>query len=145
MYLVYLATMNHMQDSIFTKIIKGEIPCHKVYEDDKTIAFLTIDPFTEGHTLVVSKLQVDDFEELPDEDYQALFATVKKVARRIKQVYGVRKAITTIMGYEVPHAHVHLMPFASEADFYSALERRADIPAEPDHTKLAGIAEKLKF
>lgn len=134
-----------MEDSVFTKIIKGELPSHKVYEDDKTIAFLTIAPYVEGHTLVVPKLQVDDFDQLPDEDYQALFATVKKVANRIKEVFGVRKAVTLIMGYEVPHAHVHLMPAKSETAFFSAVENRHNIPSEPDHTKLAEIAERLRF
>ncbi len=134
-----------MQDSIFTKIIKGEIPCHKVYEDDKTLAFLTIAPYIEGHTLVIPKTQVDDFERLPDDDYQALFGTVKKVAARIKGVYGVRKAVTVIMGYEVPHAHVHIMPAGSEQDYFTAVENRHAIPSEPDHAKLAEIAEKLRF
>ena len=134
-----------MTDSVFTKIIKGEIPSHKVYEDDKTIAFLTIDPLVEGHTLVVPKVQVDDFEVLPDEDYQALFATVKKLASRLKEVYGVRKAITTIMGYEVPHAHVHIMPFNSEDDFYDAIKHRSERSTEPDHTKLAAVAERIKL
>lgn len=134
-----------MQDSVFTKIIKGELPCDKIYEDDKTIAFLTIQPFVEGHTLVVPKVQVDDFEQLEDEDYQALFATVKKVAERIKEVYGVRKAIVTIMGYEVPHAHVHIMPAQSEEVFFRAIENRASLPTEPDYDQLKKVAERLKF
>jgi histidine triad (HIT) family protein len=107
-----------MQDSVFTKIIKGEIPCHKVYEDDKTIAFLTIGPYIEGH---------------------------KKVAARIKDVYDVRKAVTVIMGYEVPHAHVHIMPATSEDEYFRAIEERHSIPAEPDHAKLAAVAERLRF
>lgn len=134
-----------MQDSIFTKIIKGEIPCHKVYEDDKTIAFLTIGPYVEGHTIVVPKVQIDDFEKLPDEDYQALFSAVQKVSARIKQVFDVRKAVVVIMGYEVPHAHVHLLPADSEQDYFTAVENRHSIPTEPDHTKLAEIAERLRF
>lgn len=134
-----------MQDSIFTKIINGELPSHKIYEDDKTIAFLTIAPYVDGHTLVVPKLQVDDFEQLPDDDYQALFATVKKVAARIKEVYGVRKAITVIMGYEVPHAHVHIMPAASEQAYFEAVENRRSIPENPDHQALAKTAERLRI
>lgn len=134
-----------MQDSIFTKIIKGELPCHKVYEDDKTIAFLTIQPFIEGHTLVVPKNQIDDFDALSPNDYQALFATVQKVATRIKQVFGVKKAIVNILGFEVPHAHVHIMPAHSEAEYFEAVENRASIPKEPDHQKLAEIAERLRF
>lgn len=134
-----------MEDSVFTRIIKGELPSHKIYEDDKTIAFLTIAPYVDGHTLVVPKVQVDDFDQLADDDYQALFATVKKVATRIKDVFQVRKAVTVIMGYEVPHAHVHVMPAASEHDYFIAVENRHNIPSEPDHTKLAEIAERLKI
>lgn len=134
-----------MHDSIFTKIIKGELPSHRVYEDDLTIAFMTIQPFIEGHTLVVPKLQIDDFEKLPDKDYQALFATVKKVAARIKEVYGVKKAIVTIMGYEVPHAHVHVMPAESEKEYYEAIENRDARSSEIDHARLALAAERLSF
>lgn len=134
-----------MQESVYTKIIKGELPSHKVYEDDKTIAFLTIDPLLEGHTLVVPKVQVDDFEALSPEDYQALFQAVKKVAARVKEVYGVRKAIVNIMGYEVPHAHVHVIPADSEESFYEAIQQRGGRSSEPDHEKLASIAERLSF
>lgn len=134
-----------MQDSVFTKIIKGELPCHKVYEDEKTIAFLTIQPYIEGHTLVVPKKQVDDFDALPPEDYQALFETVQKVAKRIKQVYQVPKAIVSILGFEVPHAHVHVMPARNELEYFRAIENRASIPSEPDHNKLAEVAERLRF
>lgn len=74
-----------MGDSIFTKIIKGEIPCHKVYEDDKTLAFLDIHPVTPGHTLVIPKIQIDEFQDLPTEDYRALMDTVQKVAKRQKK------------------------------------------------------------
>lgn len=134
------------EDSVFTKIIKGEIPCHKVYEDDKTIAFLTIDPLIQGHTLVVPKLQIDDFEKLPKADYQALFTAVRKVAARIKEAYGVRKAIVTIMGYEVPHAHVHIMPAHSEIEFYDAIAvHRTGKTEKPSQEALAGVAKRLQF
>lgn len=134
-----------MEPSIFTKIIAGEIPCHKVYEDERTIAFLDIHPLMPGHVLVVPKKQVDDFELLPDEDYQALFATVQKVAKRLKQVYETRKAVTVIMGYEVPHAHVHIMPSSTEVDFYTAIEKRNEQPTEPNHGALAEIAERIQI
>jgi histidine triad (HIT) family protein len=75
-----------MQESIFTKIIKGEIPSHKIYEDDKTFAFLDIHPKTPGHVLVVPKNQVQFAWDLPNEDYAALMSTVKKIALRIKEV-----------------------------------------------------------
>ena len=100
-----------MSDSVFTQIIKGEIPCHKVYEDEKTIAFLTISPVREGHTLVVPKVQVDQYLDLPDEDYEALWQSVKKVATRIREVTGKQRVGVVIKGEEVPHTHVHLIPF----------------------------------
>lgn len=134
-----------MHDSVFTKIIKGEIPCHKIYEDDKTIAFLDINPFIEGHTLVVPKIQIDDFDRLPDEDYRAMFDTVKQVSARIKQIFGSKKAIVNIMGFEVPHAHVHIMPANSEAEYFSAVDHRDQLSVEPNHDKLAQIAERLRF
>lgn len=95
--------------SVFTKIIQGEIPCYKIYEDDKTMAFLDIAPEAEGHTLVVPKLEVDKVYDLPDEDYQAVMATVKKLAKRMEEVLGERMQIK-IVGIDVPHAHVHILP-----------------------------------
>ena len=95
--------------SIFTKIIQGKIPCYKIYEDDKTFAFLDIAPEAEGHTLVVPKLEVDKVYDLPDADYRAVWATVKKLARHYEQVLGERIMIK-VVGIDVPHAHVHLLP-----------------------------------
>ena len=95
--------------SVFTKIIQGEIPCYKIYEDDKTMAFLDIEPEEVGHTLVVPKLEVDKVQDLPDEDYQAVMATVKKLARHYEKILGERIMIK-IVGIDVPHAHVHLLP-----------------------------------
>lgn len=99
-----------MEESVFTKIIKGEIPCYKIYEDDKTLAFLDIHPETPGHTLVIPKVQVDKIYELPDEDYKALLDTVKKLSVHMEKVLGVR-TLWKVIGTDVPHAHVHLMPF----------------------------------
>ncbi len=100
-----------MEESIFTKIIKGEIPAHKLYEDEKTVAFLTIQPVREGHTLVVPKVQVDQYIDLPDEDYDALWHTVKKVAAHLRSITGKERIGVVIKGIDVPHAHVHLIPF----------------------------------
>jgi len=97
-------------ESVFTKIIKGEIPCYKIYEDEKTFAFLDIHPETAGHTLVIPKLQCDKIYELPDEDYKALLDTVKKLSVHMEKVLGVR-TLWKVIGTDVPHAHVHLMPF----------------------------------
>ena len=132
-----------MEESIFTKIIKGDIPCHKIYEDDKTIAFLDIHPLVAGHMLVVPKVQVDDFERLTAEDYQAVFATVHLLAKRLKAVTGARKSIIMVLGFDVPHAHVHILPGNSAHEFYEALENR-DKTEEPDLIALAEMAKKLK-
>lgn len=131
-----------MRDSIFTKIIKGEIPCHKIYEDDRVLAFLDIHPIQPGHTLVVPKAQVDHFDELAKSDYDALFAAVRKIASRQKQVLGRTRACLRVEGFDVPHAHVHIYPCDSPADFYGDKDRSEQ---EPDHETLAKVAEKLAF
>jgi histidine triad (HIT) family protein len=125
------------EETIFTKIIKGEIPSYKVYEDEKTFAFLDIFPKAKGHVLVVPKAQVDKFYDLSDEDYEALFATVKKVARRLEEVFGTR-TLVKIIGTDVPHAHVHLFPF--DPGYIGGRE-----PERASDEELAGIAEKIRF
>jgi histidine triad (HIT) family protein len=130
-----------MEDSVFTKIIKGEIPSHKVYEDELTLAFLDIHPVQAGHTLVVPKKQVEFVWDLPDEDYQAVMATSKKVARRLREALGKRYVGVKVVGVDVPHAHVQLIPFNTVAE-YNAPQ---DMQTEPDHDALAGIAKKLAF
>lgn len=128
-----------MQDSIFTQIIRGDIPCHKVYEDAQTIAFLSINPLCYGHVLVVPKLQVDHIWDLPATEYQATFKTVQLVANRIRAVINPPRVGVKIEGLEVPHAHVHVFPFANAAEF------SAHPTTDPDHQKLAMIAQKLAF
>lgn len=130
-----------MSDSIFTKIIRGEIPSHKIYEDDKTFAFLDIHPKTAGHTLIVPKEQVEFVWDLEDEDYQALMATAKKVANKIRRVMGKPYVGQMIIGVDVPHAHVHVFPFATMEEY----SRRPDMEAEPDHAALSEVAKKLAF
>lgn len=95
--------------SIFTKIINGEIPSYKIYEDDKTLAFLDIHPETKGHVLVVPKKEVDKIYDLEDEDYNALMRTVKQISTHMERVLG-RRTLWKVIGTDVPHAHVHLMP-----------------------------------
>lgn len=130
-----------MEDSIFTKIIKGEIPSHKIYEDEKTLAFLDIHPVTEGHTLVISKIQVEFVWDLPSDDYHAVMETSKKVALHLREITGKPYISERIVGTDVPHAHVQLIPFASTDE----LRHDADMNAEPDHAQLAAVAEKLKL
>ena len=94
--------------SIFSKIIAGEIPCYKIYEDEKTLAFLDIHPETPGHTLVVPKVEVDKLYDLQMEDYLAVMKTVKKLASRMERVLG-RRTLIKVIGTDVHHAHVHLV------------------------------------
>ena len=94
--------------SIFSKIIAGEIPCYKIYEDEKTLAFLDIHPETPGHTLVVPKVEVDKLYDLQMDDYLAVMKTVKKLASRMERVLW-RRTLIKVIGTDVPHAHVHLV------------------------------------
>lgn len=130
-----------MQDSIFTKIIKGEIPSHKVYEDEKTLAFLDIYPIQRGQVVVVPKNQVGFVWDLSDEDYVALMLTVKKVGTKLREVFPAKERVgVMIEGLEVTdHAHVKVFPFS--AGEYRALPTTA----EPDHAELAALAEKLRI
>lgn len=130
-----------MEESVFTKIIKGKIPCHKVYEDDKTLAFLDIHPVQAGHVLVIPKQQIDHLWDLPDEDYMAVMQTCRKVASRMRAVLQPVRVGVQVMGMDVPHAHVHLIPFNNGEEFRA----KPDMSAEPDHTRLADIAKKLAF
>lgn len=128
-----------MEDSIFTKIIKGELPSHKIYEDDKTFVFLDIHPVTRGHTLVIPKKQVEFLWDLDDEIYRAVMATTKKIALHLREVMAVSYVGVQVVGVDVPHAHVQLIPFNNASEYH----RRADMSAEPDHTDLAVLAEQL--
>lgn len=126
-----------MKDCIFCKIIGGEIPAAKVYEDELTIAFLTIEPAQPGHTLVVTKSHVDQFIDLPEKDHRALWDSVKKVAKRLRSVTGKQRVGVVIKGIDVPHAHVHLIPFdagerlkADEKVPFETLEALAEMAAK---------------
>lgn len=95
--------------SVFARIVQGELPCYKIYEDERTLAFLDIEPEAAGHTLVIPKVEVDRVYDLSNEDYMAVMSTVKKLARHMEDVLGQRTMIK-IVGTDVPHAHVHLLP-----------------------------------
>ncbi|MBR2587347.1 HIT domain-containing protein [Candidatus Saccharibacteria bacterium] len=123
-------------DNVFSKIIRGEIPCYKIYEDEKTLAFLDIAPESRGHTLVIPKAEVDKVYELPDEDYRALFETVRKVAARMEKVFGQR-TLMKVVGTDVPHAHVHLMPLDPTWEYGRTLELSEE--------EFREIQEKLRF
>ena len=97
-------------ETIFTKIVKGEIPCYKVAENDRFFAFLDINPLAKGHTLVVPKNATDYIFDIEDEELGAMMVFAKKVAKAIKANYPCQKIGMTVIGLEVPHAHIHLVP-----------------------------------
>jgi len=130
-----------INDSIFTKIINGEIPSHKIYEDDDVFAFLDIHPIVPGHTLVIPKKQVEFIWDLEDEDYERLTLAAKKIALHIRETLGVPYVGEKIVGVDVPHAHIHLVPFTTHEEY----ERVGDQSAEPDHAALAKLADLLNF
>lgn len=129
-----------MKDSVFTKIIKGEIPSFKIYEDEKTIAILDIHPVQPGMVLVITKVQVDNFEELEPADYAALWNTVQKVAQKLRIAFPERKKIAVqVEGLDVPHVHVKLFPFTTAAEFRAV----PDTEKQADSATLKALAERL--
>ena len=128
------------EPSIFTRIINGEIPCHKVYEDDDFIAFLDIHPLHDGHTLVIPKQQIDHIWDLPDDIYADLWVKSKLIATKLQLAIGTKRVGMVVEGFGVPHAHVHLIPIDSPAE----LKKVQNMEEEPDHEKLSNIAERIK-
>jgi histidine triad (HIT) family protein len=129
------------QDSVFTQIIKGELPSYKVYEDEKTIAIIPIHPVAKGHVLVIPKVQIDQLIDLPTEDYQAVMATVQKVGKRMMEVLQPKRVGLQVVGLDVPHVHVHVIAFDTIDQFREMPDQSAPI----DNQKMADLAEKLKF
>jgi histidine triad (HIT) family protein len=110
-------------DTIFTKIIKGEIPCYKVAEDENFLAFLDISPIAKGHTLVVPKVQIDYIFDLDDDTLSAMFRFAKKVAKAMKPNVECAKIGVAVIGLDVPHTHVHLVPISGTGDLDFTNER----------------------
>ena len=102
--------------SIFTRIIQGEIPCYKVAEDDRYFAFLDINPLTEGHTLVVPKKETDYLFDLDDRTLADMIVFAKRIARKLKEKIECKRVAVVVLGLEVPHAHIHLIPIQDEKD-----------------------------
>lgn len=102
--------------TIFTRIIKGEIPCHKVAEDDHFLAFLDIQPLAEGHVLVIPKVEVDYIFDLEDETLAGLMLFAKKIAPAIKKAVPCKRLGVSVIGLEVPHTHIHLIPMNEVGD-----------------------------
>lgn len=130
------------EQSLFTKIINNEIPAHRVYEDDQVIAFLTIHPICDGHTLVVPKKQVDQIWDLDSNDYDYLWGITQKIALHLRDILKVERVGVVVKGFEVPHAHIHLIPvpYDTHIDFDPDPS-----PSVADNDKLAAIANRIHF
>ena len=120
--------------SIFTRIINGEIPSYKVAEDENFLAFLDINPLEKGHTLVVPKKEIDYIFDLDDETLQGMIVFAKKVAGKIKQEIACSRVAVVVLGLEVPHAHIHLIPIKSENDVDFHREKLKLTPEEFEET-----------
>ena len=128
-----------MEDSIFTKIVRGEIPCYKVYEDEQVFSMLDIEPLADGHVLVFPKKQVDLLWDLPDEDYQYLMQIAKKLAHKIQAEFNPLRVGVAVEGFGVPHAHIHLVPLYDK----EVLKLHHGYPVDNSVENLTRIAEKL--
>lgn len=125
--------------SIFTKIINGEIPCHKIAEDDDHFAFLDINPLKTGHVLVIPKQPIDYIFDMAPADYAALNLFAQKVAKGIKSAIPCTKVGVVVIGLEVPHAHIHLIPINSVSDIDFSKEKM-----KPANDELALTANLIK-
>lgn len=125
--------------SIFTRIVRGEIPAPKIYEDDETFAFLDIKPLTKGHTLVIPKQEIDHLDDCPPELYQAIFDTVHKVSNHLKKQLNPKRIALVVHGLEVPHAHVHVIPLYTGEELHLA-DRDQSLMTE---SELQGLAKTL--
>ena len=124
---------------IFSKIAAGEIPSYKCAENDKFYAFLDINPLAEGHTLVIPRREVDHVFDLEDEELAEYQLFAKRVAAAIKKAFPCKKVAQVVLGLEVPHAHIHLIPMNSEADVDFRKEKLSLTPQQFEE-----IAEKIR-
>lgn len=109
--------------SIFSRIVNGEIPCYKIAEDDRFLAFLDVHPLVQGHTLVIPKLEQDYIFDIEDEDYMAFQLFAKKVAKQLKAKIECKRIGVAVIGLEVPHAHIHLIPINTIDDMNFSREK----------------------
>ncbi len=124
--------------TIFSRIIAGEIPCYKVAESDRYFAFLDINPLTKGHTLVIPKCETDYIFDLDDETLSGMMIFAKEVAAKIKGSVECNRVAVMVLGLEVPHAHIHLVPITSESDVDF---RRARVKLSPE--EFSDLAKEL--
>ena len=116
--------------SIFSRIVAGEIPSYKVAENEKYYAFLDIAPLAKGHTLVIPKREVDYFYDLEDDELQEMIVFAKQIAKKIQATTACKKVATVVLGLEVAHAHIHLIPMNSEKDVDFGREKLKLTPEE---------------
>lgn len=128
--------------SIFSKIVAGEIPCYKVAEDERHLAFLDINPMAPGHTLVIPKQEIDYLFDMSDEDYLALELFAKRVAKALKAAMPCARVAEAVLGMEVPHAHIHLVPIQTEADMN--FRNKLSLPGDDMASIAARIATEMK-
>lgn len=125
--------------SIFTKIVRGEIPSYKVAEDGEFLSFLDAMPLVEGHTLVIPKEEIDFIFDLDAEKHQRLWAFAQQVAKKLDKTYPDKRIAVAVVGIEVPHAHIHLVPISEMDDLNFSNKRLKFTPEE-----YTAIAEKIK-
>lgn len=129
--------------SIFSRIVAGEIPCYKVAEDERFFAFLDISPVAKGHTLVIPKKEVDYIFDLDDETYAGLMAFARRVARALEKSIDCKRVGVAVMGLEVPHAHIHLIPITTEGDM-NFFAGKLSLPTEEMATIAATASENFR-
>ena len=128
--------------TVFSKIVAGEIPCHKIAEDSEFFAFLDIHPVATGHTLVIPKEEVDYLFDIDDAKLGRMMAFAKRIARAQEQAIPCKRIGVTVIGLEVPHAHIHLVPITHESDMY--FDRPKGTPTNDElAATAAAIREKL--
>jgi diadenosine tetraphosphate (Ap4A) HIT family hydrolase len=121
--------------TVFTKIINGELPGRFVYEDDEVVAFLTIEPMTQGHTLVVPRAEIDNWQDVDGAAFAKVMAVAQRIGRGVCRAFGTERAGVIIAGLEVPHLHVHVFPTRSLGDFGFANVERNPSPESLDEAQ----------
>lgn len=129
--------------SIFTRIVQGEIPCYKIVETEHYLAFLDIRPQAKGHTLCITKQEIDYIFDVDDELYQGLWMFAKKVAKAVKKVVPCKRVAIVVIGDEVPHTHVHLIPFNSMEDVRFSGRAKVELSQSEMTSLAARIAAEL--
>lgn len=125
-----------MSETIFSKIIAGDIPSHKIYEDDRVLAFLDIYPKNEGHTLVIPKKATEFIWDMADDDYSYLMSIAKKIGKHLRVALPYQYVQMSVVGTDVPHVHIHLIPFSAGQPSNRPVKRA-------DDAELARLAQKL--